>query len=210
MADSKHQLAWNLFVEVRKEILEYQKTRTQVIGFKITFVTAGVGLIVANSDKVSTKLFLLPAFAAIFFDLLVASQNVAIKRAGLYCLKHVEPAIRDLYDWPSEYWLWEEYMNRQRARHNLARIGNIGITVLATVPAIYTLLFPFPPVSWISWFITSLLICLLYYDLRAYQSSRYLGTSDKKEEEEHRQQLRSNNASDVEDKIRERDASVLD
>lgn len=98
MADSRQQLAWNLFVEVRKEILEYQKTRTQVIGFKITFVTAGVGLIVANTDKVSTRLFLLPALAAIFFDLLVISQNFAIKRAGYYCLKHVEPIIRDLHD----------------------------------------------------------------------------------------------------------------
>lgn len=210
MADSKHQLAWNLFVEVRKEILEYQKTRTQVIGFKITFVTAGVGLIVANSDKVSTKLFLLPAFAAIFFDLLVASQNIAIKRAGHYCLEHVEPIIRDLHDWPSKYLLWEEYMSRQRAKHKLARIGNVGITVLAIVPAIYTLLHPFPPVSWISWLIATLLICLLCYDIWAYRSSPYLGTLDKKEEEERGQQLRPNNASDVGDKTRERNASVPD
>ncbi|HEV2708377.1 MAG TPA: hypothetical protein VGV59_20850 [Pyrinomonadaceae bacterium] len=44
MTESQRQLAWNLFVEARKEILEYQRIRTQIIGFKITFVSAGIGL----------------------------------------------------------------------------------------------------------------------------------------------------------------------
>jgi len=39
------ELAWNLFVEVRKEILETLKLVAQIIGFKITVVTTvGVGL----------------------------------------------------------------------------------------------------------------------------------------------------------------------
>ena len=33
---------WDLFVEPRKEIIESQKIRAQIIGFKITFISAGI------------------------------------------------------------------------------------------------------------------------------------------------------------------------
>lgn len=184
MTDTKQQLAWNLFVEARKEILEYQKIRTQVVGFKITFVTAGVGLIVANSDKISTKLFLVPAFAAVLFDLLVTNYNFAIKRTGYYCRKHVEPIIRELYDWPSKYLLWEEFMRTSQAKQGLAQKGNLGITVIAIVPAIYTLLLPFPSVPLISWFMAILLLCFLVYDIIMYRLPKRYFMSDEKVEEQ--------------------------
>ena len=44
-------LAWNLFVELRKEIVETQKIRSQVIGFKITFSSTAIGVIIAGSGK---------------------------------------------------------------------------------------------------------------------------------------------------------------
>ena len=63
----KVNLAWNLFVELRKELVESQKIRAQVIGFKITFVSAAVGLIGTNIDRIPNILLVIPAFAAIFF-----------------------------------------------------------------------------------------------------------------------------------------------
>ena len=50
MADDKD-FCWELYLELRREIVESQKLRTQIVGFKITLVSAGVGLIVANPDK---------------------------------------------------------------------------------------------------------------------------------------------------------------
>jgi hypothetical protein len=133
MAESKRQLAWNLFVEARKEILEYQKIRTQIIGFKITFVSGGIGIIAANQR---IDLLVIPAFAAIFFDLVVTSYSFAIKRTGYYCRSYIKPAIRGLYDWPGDCPLWEEFMDMPKAKPGLAQKGNLGITILASIPAI--------------------------------------------------------------------------
>ena len=149
MTESKRQLAWNLFAEARKEILEYQRIRTQVIGFKITFVSAGIGLVAANSEKLSIKLLVVPAFAAVFFDLLVTSYSLAIKRTGFYCHHHIEPILRDLYEWPEKHFLWEEFMRRPNLRQGLALRGNIGLTVLSMILAVYALLVPFTALSWI-------------------------------------------------------------
>ena len=134
MTQSTSNLAWNLFVEARREILENQKIRTQVIGFKITFVSAGIGLIAANSEKISPTLLVVPAFAAIFFDFLITSYSFAIKRTGFYCRNHIEPIIRESYDWPEKYYLWEEFMRQPHAKQGLAFKGNIGITILAIAP----------------------------------------------------------------------------
>ena len=181
MAEDKRQLAWNLFVEARKEILEYQRIRTQIIGFKITFVSAGVGLIAANSEKLSTKLLAVPALAAIFFDLLVTSYSFAIKRTGFYCRTHIEPILRELYEWPKEYLLWEEFMRRPQARQGLAQKGNIGLTILAIILAIYALLVPLSAVSWISVGAITILILLLIYDIKQYRVPREYFTVEKEE-----------------------------
>ena len=44
--------AWNLTVELRKELVELQRLRAQVVGFKITFVSTATAVIGANLDKV--------------------------------------------------------------------------------------------------------------------------------------------------------------
>ena len=64
---------FNLLIELRKEVIESQKIRAQVIGFKITFVSAGIGVIIANLEKLPPVLLAVPAFAAIFFDFLIDS-----------------------------------------------------------------------------------------------------------------------------------------
>jgi len=65
MSEITDSLAWNLFIELRKELVESQKIRAQIIGFKITFVSAAIALIGANLDKIIEYEYLLfvPAFA---------------------------------------------------------------------------------------------------------------------------------------------------
>ena len=49
-----YDIAWGLFSELRKELVETQKTRIQIIGFKITFVSAALDVTAANLHKVGT------------------------------------------------------------------------------------------------------------------------------------------------------------
>jgi hypothetical protein len=188
MIESKRQLALNLFAEARKEILEYQRIRTQVIGFKITFVSAGIGLIAANSEKLSIKVLVVPAFAAVFFDLIVTSYSLAIKRTGFYCHHHIEPILRELYEWPEKYFLWEEFMRRPNLRQGLALRGNIGLTILSMILAIYALLVPFTEASWVTTVAIISLLLLLIYDIRKYQIP---GNYFESMEEESRDQTKS-------------------
>ena len=67
MACDKNQFAWDLFVELRKELVESQKIRAQIIGFKITFVTTSVGFVAANIDKVPSSLLVIPALLLQYF-----------------------------------------------------------------------------------------------------------------------------------------------
>src|SRR5215217_4316229 len=90
-----HDIAWRIFLQVRKQILQFQKIRAQLFGFKIAFVSAAIGIAAANLDKIPLIVFVVPAFAAIFFDLLIASFSYSIKRSGFYCRNDLEPAIRE-------------------------------------------------------------------------------------------------------------------
>jgi hypothetical protein len=138
---------WDLFVELRKEIIESQKIRAQIIGFKITFISTAIGLILANGNRGSQMALVVPAFAAIFFDFLIQSYSFSIKRIGRYCGEHLEPVIfpkNTAVSFPS----WEEFMSSPQNRQNYSMIGNLGITVLAVIPAITALCAPFRlPVS---------------------------------------------------------------
>jgi hypothetical protein len=138
---------WDLFVELRKEIIESQKIRAQIIGFKITFISTAIGLILANSNRGSQMTLIVPAFAAIFFDFLIQSYSFSIKRIGRYCREHLEPVL-----FPKNaavaFSSWEEFMSNPQNRQSYAMIGNMGITVLAVIPAITALFSPFRlPVS---------------------------------------------------------------
>jgi hypothetical protein len=135
------ELVWNMMVELRKEILESQKIRAQIVGVKVTFVTAVYGLIAANLDKkVPLSTLAAPAFAAIFLDFLIASYSFSIKRMGHYVWKNIEEKIlRREYDWPPGMLLWEEFMHSLKQHRllpsgeSLSIYGNVGMTAIATV-----------------------------------------------------------------------------
>jgi hypothetical protein len=150
--------AWDLFVELRKEIIESQKIRAQIIGFKITFISSAIGLILAESNRVPQKLLIVPAFAAIFFDFLIQSYSFSIKRIGRYCLENLEPVLfRDV-----SFCSWENFMSQPENRQSYSMIGNLGITMLAAIPAIISLT---SPVRWlISLPLLLALACLLVID----------------------------------------------
>ena len=143
---SEVDLAWNLMVELRKEMVEAQKIRSQIIGVKITFVSAGVGVIAANIDTVPVQLLVIPALAAILFDLLISSYGFSIKCIGYYCRSYIEPRLKKAFensDSPGEMLLWEEFVARGRFRQPLFLWGNLGLTGLAIILAVIALLTPF-------------------------------------------------------------------
>jgi hypothetical protein len=131
-------LAWDTIVELRKEILESQKIRAQLIGVKVTFVSAVFGVIAAQQVDQST--LAAPAFAAIFFDFLIVSYSFSIKRIGYYVREHIEKKIlRPYYSWPEGMLLWQEFMHSSESKdrsslfgQSLSLYGNVGMTTLAT------------------------------------------------------------------------------
>ena len=140
MPDKERKLAWNLLTELRKETLESQRMRTQVIGFKITFVSAAVGFIYANRDKIPPESFdillIIPAFAAIFFDLLIISYSISIRRIGLYCKTHLEEQLKDETQMHKGFCFWESFFESKQMRPSLAIFANLGITFLTLIPTI--------------------------------------------------------------------------
>lgn len=136
-------LAWNLTVELRKELVELQRLRAQVIGFKITFVSTATAVIAANLDKLPNQLLAIPSFAAIFFDFLISSYSSSIKRIGLYCHEYLGEIIKNLTDLPDNFMLWEEYLRKRPFGQKDAITGNLGITGLSLAVAIISLLTEF-------------------------------------------------------------------
>ena len=164
--------AWNLFTDLRKELVSLQAIRSQVTGFKITFVSASIALIGANLDKVSPILFVVPGFAAIFFDLLTHSYSYSIKRTGFYCRTHLEPILSEGYAFPRTHPLWEEFMASPEAGKNVSFWGNLGLTLIAVVLAIAALLSPF---TWnLSLPLLIALAAFLIYDIKTlYQPTTF-------------------------------------
>lgn len=166
MADKERELAWNLITELRKETLESQRMRTQVIGFKITFLSAAIGFIYANKDKIPPESFdillIIPAFAAIFFDYLIISYSISIRRIGLYCKRHLERQLKDETSMHKGFCFWEDFFETKQMRPSLAIFANLGITLLALAPTVGVLLRAYHPL------ITFALIVLLMYDVAAF------------------------------------------
>jgi|GEM_PF-3012812 len=164
--DERHcKLAWDLFSELRKETLESQKIRAQVIGFKITFVGTALGLIASHIKEAPNELFMVPAFAAVFFDLLIVSYSFSIKRIGYYFRTEVEAFLRQKLRVPADMLLWHEFLQTPVAKHNLSLYRNFGISALAAIPAIVGVLNPHRSVS--SPLLIGLLTVGLAYDLSA-------------------------------------------
>jgi len=130
--DKEFERSWNLMVELRKELSETQRMRTQVTGFKITILSAGVGYIMSSGPKY--ELLVMPAFSAIFFDFLINVQSLSIRRIGFYCKVHIEPYLKKQSNLPKDFPFWEEFMAEKNSQ-SLSRIGNIGITIILGIVA---------------------------------------------------------------------------
>ena len=166
MPDPDYDFAWRLLVELRKELTGAQQIRAQVIGFKITFVSAAIGLIVANLERVPNQVLVIPAFAAIFFDSLINSYSFSIKRIGFYCRHYLEPTFRRSVSWPASSPLWEEFMKLPDVRQYYSVIGDLGITGVAVISAGVALFLPFR--LWISLPLLLLMVFFFLWDIRAF------------------------------------------
>ncbi|WP_022663622.1 hypothetical protein [Desulfospira joergensenii] len=132
--------AWNIIIELRIELREAQKIRSQIIGIKIAFVATSLGFVFGGKDGPQYVLLLVPAFASIFFDFLIISYGISIKRIGYYCRTYLEPKIRKMIKWPSDEPLWEEAMGLKEMRQHFAGFGNIGLTAIVVIPTILYLM----------------------------------------------------------------------
>jgi hypothetical protein len=166
-------IIWNLFIELRKELLEAQKIRAQVIGFKITFISAAIGLLVANLKTLDSALLVLPVFASVFFDFIIYSYSFSIKRIGSYTREHIEPFLKRHGHAPKKFIMWQEFLTQPKTKQNLSLYGNFGLTILAAVIGIIALFFPFRPL--ISASLIIVVIIFLIMDVLAYRSPIKLG-----------------------------------
>lgn len=149
MENHDYKILWGYLTELRKELVESQKIRTQVIGFKITFVTALIGFISAkllmDVEKTSEfmdeyyYLLLIPAIASIFFDFLIYSYSFSIKRIGLYIRYELEPRLGKMLN-ENNMLMWQKFLDKGVTKQKLALIGNLGITLIAVVIAIASIL----------------------------------------------------------------------
>lgn len=127
---------WKLFIELRKEVLHAQEIRAKIIGFKLTFVSAAIGLIFANiHNGVNPNLLIIPAVASIFFDLLINSYSISTKRIGYYCRYYLEPGLIVPERIPNDFQLWESFVNQKNVKQNFSMFGNIGITFIIIATA---------------------------------------------------------------------------
>jgi hypothetical protein len=137
------EVIWGLFLETRKQIIEYQKIRAQLFGFKVIFVGSAMGIVLANANNIPKIVHFIPAFAATFFDLLITSTTYSIKRTGAYCRNHIEPTIRESSHLPSSLPLWEEqFLISTGMERVLLLISNLGISLLALMPVILAVQLP--------------------------------------------------------------------
>lgn len=154
--DYEHEILWGYLTELRKELVESQKIRTQVIGFKITFVTALIGFfltkLLGDMEKgveVDEYNYFLLVIPAVFFDFLIYSFGFSIKRIGLYIRYELEPRFKEILT-NKKTVLWQEFLVQEETKQPLAKIGNIGLTSIAIIIAIISIL----------WFSNNLLITI--------------------------------------------------
>lgn len=138
---NEFEVACKIFTELRQEVLASQKIRAQIIGVKITFVGTAIGLIIHQENGISgssglpNTLLVIPAFAAIFFDLLIISYGFSIKRIGFYCRNFLEEEIRAAGNMSKDFIFWQQFLEFPKTRQKFAHFGNFGLTVLAIVTA---------------------------------------------------------------------------
>ena len=164
---------WNLFVELRKELLEAQKIRSQVLGFKFTFIPAAMGLLAVNLKEIDKALFILPAFTAIFFDFIIYSYSFSIKRIGCYTRDYIEPVLRSQKDVPEDFVMWQQFLTQPKTKQSLALYGNFGVTLLTVIIGLIALFFPFRIL--VSLGLIMALAIFVVLDFLAYRAPKKLG-----------------------------------
>lgn len=145
--------AWNMLVELRKEIISSQHLKNQTINFKVTLIATAVGIVVAQ--ELPAGLLVIPALAAVFFDLIIDSHVATIRRIGLFTRDQLEPVIRASVKWPSDRSMWEEMMAQPRSTVARSLVGNVGLTVIVCAVAFIAMV-----QNWETW-PTLPLACLL-------------------------------------------------
>lgn len=153
--------------------MESQKIRSQVMGFKITFVTAMIGLMANGLNSIDKALFVIPAFAAICFDFIIYSYSFSIKRIGSYTRDHIEPLLRNQEQLPVGFALWQEFLTEPKTRQNLAIYGNLGLTMLSVALSVIVLFTPFRPIFSLP--LLGVLSIFVFLDVIAYRSPKKLG-----------------------------------
>ena len=129
-------MLWALFLELRKEVLQAQEIRSKIVGFKLTFLSAIIGLIYANVHHgVNSNLLIVPAVAAIFFDFLINSYSMSTKRIGYYCMHYLEPAFLSPENKPENFLMWESFVNQKKVNQVFSLFGNLGITLIIDATA---------------------------------------------------------------------------
>jgi len=148
-------LVWNLFVELRKEVLEAQKIRAQILGFKFTFITASMAIIVVNLKEpgLDCAILVIPALAAIFFDFIICSYSFSIKRIGCYVREIIEPELKKNFS--NNFIMWQEYLTQPKTKQYLSIYGNISVTILSVVIGIIGIFANYRPI------LSPLLFCVL-------------------------------------------------
>jgi hypothetical protein len=172
MTSIEHDKKWALMIDLRKEMVEAQKIRAQMIGFKITFISTATGLVIADIQKIPHTIWSVLALASIFFDLLINNYSFGIDRIAFYCRHYLEPAIKTSYQELTMIPLWEEFVATTQYKQKLSFIGNLGITCLMVLVAIIGL---FTPFNWIISIPLLILILLLFvHDFNAFMRPKNL------------------------------------
>jgi hypothetical protein len=155
---------WKLFVQIRQEMMEAQRIRMQLISFKITFVSAGIGVVLAYGKNTLSQLLIIPALGALFFDLFIIAQNYLLDRLSFYCKDAVPEN-------PIQPVAWESWLSSKPAI--LFKMGSIGITILAITPAYIALAGSFRASTLISLLLLIVLTLFTFYVISLYIRERH-------------------------------------
>ena len=131
--------------QLRVEITEEKKKRTDFVKAKITFIVSllGIGSISFNESLQTKFLFYILPLIGFFFDLYIWGENFGIKRAGRFIKKSPEVS--------SEEKIWETSIQLHRDRYSYIAgvVSSILILFAATMGIIISDVKIFPLPAWI-------------------------------------------------------------
>jgi hypothetical protein len=116
---------------LRAEILQAQRLRIEAYGAKIVFLG---GLYAYALQRHDTLAMLVGPFVAFFFDSVAYGLTYNIQEIGAYICDYLEPALgRALSNEKFIFWETAKRAGRKDWGRAFARIGNYGITLLASL-----------------------------------------------------------------------------